>query len=234
MCQCFFQYFCDTHSNKYDIIPLWEVTLMTVGEKIKYFRTLHGFTQDQLVQATGLGISTLQKYESDERKPKSEQLLKISQALGISINVFMDFDIHTVSDLLSLIFKMNEQLDLNFSIEKDGNGNVIPDTLTLSFGNPLINQKLSAYITFLNQIPDTDKEQYTQSLIEFENKLLDDNTEIHKAAASATSFTDISSSAFSDPSYQKLQNLLSDCTPQELEWILKSAQLIKNCIRDTK
>ena len=60
---------------------------MTVGEKIKYFRTMHGFTQEQLVQATGLSISTLQKYESDERKPKPEQLLKISQALGISINI---------------------------------------------------------------------------------------------------------------------------------------------------
>lgn len=115
---------------------------MTIGEKIKYFRILHGFTQDQLVQATGLGISTLQKYESDERKPKPEQLLKISQALGVSINVFMDFDIHTVSNLLSLIFKMNEQLDLNFNAEKDQNGNVIPDTLSLSFGNPLINEKL--------------------------------------------------------------------------------------------
>ena len=45
--------------------------------------------------------------------------MKISQALGISINVFMDFDIHTVSDLLSLIFKMNEQLDLNFNAEED-------------------------------------------------------------------------------------------------------------------
>jgi len=71
------------------------------------------------VQSTGLGISTLQKHKSDERKPKPEQLLKISQALGISINVFMDFDIHTVSNLLSLIFKMNEQLDLNFNAEED-------------------------------------------------------------------------------------------------------------------
>lgn len=207
---------------------------MTVGEKIKYFRTLHGFTQDQLVQATGLGISTLQKYESDERKPKPEQLLKISQALGISINVFMDFDIHTVSDLLSLIFKMNEQLDLNFNAEKDGNGKLIPDTLNLSFGNPLINQKLAAYITFLNQIPVTEREQYTQALTEFENKLLDDNTEIHKTAATSASSTDMSNAPFSDPSYQKIQNLLSDCTAQELEWILKSVQLTKECMRDMK
>ena len=124
-----------------------EVTIMTVGEKIKYFRTMHGFTQEQLVQATGLSISTLQKYESDERKPKPEQLLKISQALGISINIFMDFDIHTVSDLLSLIFKMNEQLDLNFDSQKDTNGNIIPDTLH-SFIQKSNNQSEAQHLRF--------------------------------------------------------------------------------------
>lgn len=122
----------------------------------------------------------MQKYESDERKPKPEQLLKISQALGISINVFMDFDIHTVSDLLSLIFKMNEQLDLNFNSQKDSNGNILPDTLTLSFGNPVINQKLSTYVAFLNKMADSEKEQYTQALQELENQLLDDSTDIQK------------------------------------------------------
>ena len=204
---------------------------MTVGEKIKYFRTLHGFTQDQLIQATGLSISTLQKYESDERKPKPEQLLKISQALGISINVFMDFDIHTVSDLLSLIFKMNEQLDLNFNSQKDSNGNILPDTLTLSFGNPVINRKLSTYVAFLNKMADSEKEQYTQALQELENQLLDDSTDIQKTAPLKKVSAPASDYAFSDPSYQKIQNLLSDCTSQEMEWILKSVQLIKDCMR---
>ena len=160
--------------------------------------------------------------------------MKISQALGISINIFMDFDIHTVSDLLSLIFKMNEQLDLNFDSQKDTNGNIIPDTLTLSFKNPIINQKLSTYVSFLNKMTGSEREQYTQTLQELENQLLDDNTEIHKTAAIDTTASDIPSSTFSDSSYQKLQNLLSDCTSQELVWILKSAQLIKECIRDTK
>ena len=206
---------------------------MTVGEKIKYFRTLHGFTQDQLIQTTGLSISTLQKYESDERKPKPEQLLKISQALGISINVFMDFDIHTVSDLLSLIFKMNEQLDLNFNSQKDSNGNILPDTLTLSFGNPVINQKLSTYVAFLSKMADSEKEQYTQALQELENHLLDDSTDIQKTAPIKEASAPASDSAFSDPSYQKIQNLLSDCTSQEMEWILKSVQFIKECMRNT-
>lgn len=35
-------------------------------------------------------------------------LMKITNALGISTNVFMDFDIETVSDGLSLILKMDE------------------------------------------------------------------------------------------------------------------------------
>ena len=146
----------------------------------------------------------------------------------------MDFDIHTVSDLLSLIFKMNEQLDLNFDSQKDTSGNIIPDTLTLSFKNPIINQKLSTYVSFLTKMTGSEREQYTQTLQELENQLLDDNTEIHKTALASNSANNIPDSTFSDPSYQKIQNLLSDCTPQEMEWILKSVQLIKDCLRDTK
>lgn len=145
----------------------------------------------------------------------------------------MDFDIHTVSDLLSLIFKMNEQLDLNFNSQKDSNGNIMPDTLTLSFGNPVINQKLSTYVAFLSKMADSEKEQYTQALQELENHLLDDSTDIQKTAPIKEASAPASDSAFSDPSYQKIQNLLSDCTSQEMEWILKSVQLIKECMRNT-
>lgn len=206
---------------------------MNIGEKIKYFRTAHNMTQEQLAKVSGISLNTLRKYETCERKPKPGQLLKISQALGISINIFMDFDIHTVSDLLSLIFKMNEQLDLRFDSEKDTDGSIIPDSVAISFGNPVINQKLSTYVSYLNKMEGTEKEQYTQALMELENQLLDDNTEIHKDA-SPKNFPDFPDSTFSDPSYQKLQNLLSDCTPQELEWILKSVQLTIECMRDTK
>ena len=95
-----------------------EVLRMTTGEKIRYFRTSHELTQEQLASQSGLSISALQKYESDERKPKPEQLLKISDTLGISINIFMDFDIRTVSDFIKIqqlilsvfLLKMNTSL----------------------------------------------------------------------------------------------------------------------------
>jgi hypothetical protein len=41
------------------------------------------------------------------RNSKPDQLLKIANAPGISINIFIDFDIETVSDILSLLFKLD-------------------------------------------------------------------------------------------------------------------------------
>ena len=78
---------------------------MTVGEKIKTFRNIRGFSQKTLGELSGMNEVTIRKYEAGDRNPKPEQLLKIANALGISINIFMDFDVNTVSDVLSLIFK---------------------------------------------------------------------------------------------------------------------------------
>ena len=66
---------------------------MTVGEKIKTFRTIRGISQNVLGELAGIDGTTIRKYELGSRKPKPDQLLKIANALGVSINVFTDFDI---------------------------------------------------------------------------------------------------------------------------------------------
>lgn len=55
----------------------------------------------------------------------------------------MDFDIETVSDVLSLIFKMDEQLDIEFTGTKNRKGKYDPDSIALKFNNPTINNKLT-------------------------------------------------------------------------------------------
>ena len=79
---------------------------MTTGEKIKYFRNMRGISQETLGQLSGINSATIKKYEYGIRNPKPDQLLKIANALGISINIFMDFDIETVSDVLSLLLSL--------------------------------------------------------------------------------------------------------------------------------
>lgn len=113
----------------------------------------------------------------------------------ISINLFMDFDIETVSDVLSLLFKLDEQVDMNFDAEKDENGEFIPSTVKLSFQNAAINQKLCTYLK-AKQIKEnlenakeklSAKDDYTETINEIEqniedikNHLVDDNMVVKK------------------------------------------------------
>ena len=75
-------------------------------------------SQDKLSSRSGINLSTIKKYETGYRNPKPEQLLKISSALGVSINAFIEFDISTVSDVISLPMRLDEQTDMIGTGEK--------------------------------------------------------------------------------------------------------------------
>jgi transcriptional regulator with XRE-family HTH domain len=223
---------------------------MTIGEKIKYQRMAHKMSGEQLSELSGISINTIRKYEAGERKPKPDQLLKISEALGISINTFMDFDIKTVSDLLSLIFKMDEQLDLQLDADQDSDGAFDANTMRLSFGNETVNQKLLTYMTALRKRDsyiashtESDTPQYAETLADIEknisdlqNRLLDDNTIIQKSAVPSTIQVESNApaTATSPDLNNQLQDVLYDCSTNELELILQTAQAIKNCLRNQK
>ena len=154
---------------------------MTVGEKIKYYRNIRGISQEMLGNLSGINPATIKKYEYGIRNPKPDQLLKITNALGISINLFMDFDIETVSDVLSLLFKLDEQVDMKFEVEKDDNGEFIPSTVKLSFQNAAINQKLCTYLKAkqIKENLETSKEKLSAK-DDYKNHLVDDNMVVKK------------------------------------------------------
>ena len=151
---------------------------MTVGEKIKYYRNIRGISQEMLGNLSGINQATIKKYEYGIRNPKPDQLLKITNALGISINLFMDFDIETVSDVLSLLFKLDEQVDMKFEAEKDDNGEFIPSTVKLSFQNAAINQKLCTYLKA--------KQGADIPIEDVKNCLVDDNRVVRKGVKRIT------------------------------------------------
>ena len=63
---------------------------MEVGKKIKEIRLLRGISQKELSERLGVSSAMISQYESGKRNPKMETLLKIADALGISINVFYE------------------------------------------------------------------------------------------------------------------------------------------------
>jgi transcriptional regulator with XRE-family HTH domain len=221
---------------------------MSISEKIKYFRTAHKMSREKLSELSGISLSTIRKYESGERKPKADQLLKLADALGISINTLLDFDIKTVSDLLSLIFKMDEQVDMKMEIERDDTGTYDAGSIRLSFANDTVNQKLLSYILacqkreeYISAHEESDTPQYPETLSDIErniselqNRLLDDNTIIQKGMTPPVEQGEHSSSSAStslDLSGQ-LQDVLYDCSAMELKLITQTAQAIKDCVRN--
>ena len=123
----------------------------TIAYKIRKYRKEQGISQDELSSRSGINLSTIKKYETGYRNPKTDQLLKISSALGVSINAFIEFDISTVSDVISLLMRMDEQTDMIWTGEKDNTGNYIPGTISLSFNDEQINNALSIYMNYREQ-----------------------------------------------------------------------------------
>lgn len=120
----------------------------TISKKIKKFRKIKNMSQDELAQLSGINVSTIKKYECGLRNPKPEQLLKIANALGISINTFFSHEINTISDVITLLMKLDEQTNMNITGDKDASGRYIPTSIHLSFDDTEINNALSVYLSY--------------------------------------------------------------------------------------
>ncbi len=59
---------------------------MNIGQKIKNIRKERGLSQEQLAKLCGLNRNSIYNYENGRRSPKSEDLIKIANALDISLN----------------------------------------------------------------------------------------------------------------------------------------------------
>lgn len=125
---------------------------ISIGEKIKTYRKLNNMTQEDLSKESGLYVSTIKKYETGERKPKPDQLQKIADALGVSVTVFLDFNINTISDVLSLIIKLDEQAPLKISSDTDKDGNYIQESIQISFDDQNINKAICSYLEYKKQL----------------------------------------------------------------------------------
>ena len=76
---------------------------------------IRGYSQIQLAELSGINVGTIRKYELGIRNPKPDQLEKIATALGLNVSVFLDFNIETVGDVLSILFAIDDSVNLSLS-----------------------------------------------------------------------------------------------------------------------
>ena len=78
---------------------------MEIAEKLRYFRSQRGLSQEQLAERAGIHVNTIRKYELGYRKPKIEQLKKIAGGLEISVIEFLE--IENEADLIAVLKKIS-------------------------------------------------------------------------------------------------------------------------------
>ena len=133
-----------------------ENTNDSIAQRMKYFRKLRNMTQEDLSNASGINYVLIRKYETGTRNPKFDQLTTIANALGVSVIEFLDIDIDTVGDLMSVIMRIDNNASVEFNGKKDKDGNYIPETISLSFKDDSVNRALSTYMKYRDSIKDID------------------------------------------------------------------------------
>lgn len=116
---------------------IFSIERLNLARAIKKYRKARKLTMEQLSEKSGINLSTLKKYETDNRNPKLEQLSKIAEALEVSVFDFLDIEVKSVNDIISLVNKMNIATDIDWDIDND--------KVCISFKNKEINNCLKEY-----------------------------------------------------------------------------------------
>lgn len=114
-----------------------------VGKKIRAYREFRGYSQKQLAELSGINVGTIRKYELGIRNPKPDQLERIATALGLNVSVFLDFNIETVGDVLSLLFAIDDSVNLSLKPRED-------QEVILTFDNPMMQDFFRKWCQFKN------------------------------------------------------------------------------------
>ena len=114
---------------------------MTIGEKIKYFRTRIGITQAKLAEISGIHPVSIRKYETNKMVPQVAQIDRLAEALGVSSFALAGFEnnirLETVGDFMGLMIMLIKTKIVSINGEREENGMINADTVKFVI-NPFI------------------------------------------------------------------------------------------------
>ena len=87
---------------------------MTLGDKIRKYRTLKGLTQAQLGSMVKLTGDRIRQYENDVRKPKDGKLFEIADALDINPSTLAEPDFDDPTSAMHVLFELEDIYGLHF------------------------------------------------------------------------------------------------------------------------
>lgn len=141
---------------------------MTLGEKIKKLRQLRKWTQKELGEHSGISEATIRKYELGLRNPKTAQINKIAEALGVQPSALLDDDMikaeySTVADIMTLLITLDNVVGLSFEGSRDDEGCLAPETMSIRINNPKVNKVFADWELVRKQYLEAKQISYKQA-----------------------------------------------------------------------
>lgn len=123
---------------------------MTIGDKIKYFRTRIGITQSKLAELSGIHPVSIRKYETNKMIPQAQQIDRIAEALGVSSFAIAGFEnnirLETVGDFMGLLIMLIKTKIVVVNGERGTDDIYKAETVSFKV-NPLISQFFNANVS---------------------------------------------------------------------------------------
>lgn len=115
---------------------------MTIGEKIKYFRTQKGITQGTLAELSEIHPVSIRKYETNKMQPQPPQIEKIAAALNVSYSALNGVSnsglrLETLGDFMGFLMVMYDAGIIQVKGERNAKGFLTKDTVQLKFSPAL-------------------------------------------------------------------------------------------------
>ena len=130
---------------------------MTIGEKIKYYRTRLKMTQGTLAELSDIHPVSIRKYETNKMQPQPAQIERIAAALGVSFIALAGIEsaglrLETIGDLMGVLMALFSSKVLQIEGERNEDG-------TLEYGKTKIkfNPALNPFIEILCPICNDEK-----------------------------------------------------------------------------
>ena len=96
---------------------------MTIGQKIRFYRDLRGYTQAELGSKVHLQADRIRQYGTNVRTPKMDKLKEIADALDVDVAALSDINIQSEEDIMHILFELEDNFSIN--IEKQEGKTVI-------------------------------------------------------------------------------------------------------------
>jgi len=117
-------------------------------------------SQKQLSELSGVSEGAIRKYEAGTRNPKPSQLTAIANAMGMDEFVFFDIEVDTPARVMSLLYLIDNGLDLDFVGDKDENGCIKPQSISIKFNSKQLNERLAKWSIMKSAVKNTTRNMY--------------------------------------------------------------------------